>query len=172
MIVQIYLNIIRPILSKIIFSKMASQFSENEKKAAQQKLDTYFSTLSTIADVKDLNKKLVQEGFIWKSDPGGGVLDFSPEQLWFFIARKGDDCDGWAEFNYRACKKINLQPRMWILMDGCNMSTSHAVTTCLDPETKKYYLFSNSSVSIFNTEEECLAASGRYEKLKKYLLKT
>ena len=150
---------------------MASKFSKNEKKAAQQKLDTFFSNLSTISDVADLNKKLVQEGFVWKSDPGGGVWDFSPEQLWLFIARKGDDCDGWAEFNYRACKKINLQPKIWIIIDGCKISTSHAITTCMNPETKKYYLFNNSRIRIFDTEEECLAGSGRYKKLKKYLFK-
>ena len=179
MIVQFYLRLIRPLLSRIIFSRIASGFSEQQKEAAQKTLDTIMSSLATISDVAEQNKKFEQDGYKWRSDPGNGVLDFSPEDLWLFIARKGDDCDGWAEFNYRACKNINLEPKMWVIIDHMKFDTSHVVTTCKNPATNKYYLFNNSDVTTFDTEDECidifskeaLMASGVYENLKKYLYK-
>jgi hypothetical protein len=179
MLVQFYLKVIRPISSRIIFSQIASGFTQKEKEAAQKKLDGLFSSLLTIADVVAMNDTLKNRGFIWKSDPQRGILDFSPEELWLFIARKGDDCDGWAEFNYRACKKINLHPTMWVLIDGLNISTAHVVTTCKDPQTGKYYQFNNSSATTYNTEDECinifskkvLTATGIYKNMKKYVFK-
>ena len=41
----------------------------------------------------------------------------------------------------------------------------------VDPKTKKYYLFNNSRIRIFDTEEECIVGSGIYNNLKKYLFK-
>ena len=165
MIVQFYLRLIRPLLSRIIFSRIASGFSEQQKEAAQKTLDTIMSSLATISDVAEQNKKFEQDGYKWRSDPGNGVLDFSPEGL--------------MDTQKAYCKNINLEPKMWVIIDGMKFDTSHVVTTCKDPATNKYYLFNNSDVTTFDTEDECidifskeaLMASGVYENLKKYLYK-
>ena len=176
MLVYIYLKVIRPLFSKAVFRCMAKKFNEDEKKQAQLYLENIFSSLNTISDIVSENERLSMAGFTWKPDPMGGALDFSPEELWLFIARKGDDCDGWAEFNFQACKRINLKPRMWVIIDGFNLKTSHVITTCYDPDSKKYYLFNNNSARTFDTEEECIGVftkeqGGVYKNLKKYLFR-
>jgi hypothetical protein len=92
--IKFYLNAIRPILSRIVFSIIASKYGKNEREKAQQYLDDVFASIKSLADIAELNKRLEQEGFTRIADPGGGVFDFSPEELWLFAARKGDDCDG------------------------------------------------------------------------------
>lgn len=178
---MVYLKVIRPILSKIVFKKIAAQFSEKEKNDAKKFLDKIFFSLKNIDDIVQMNKDLVNQGFIWKQDPGKeGVLDFSPEDLWLFIARKGDDCDGWAELNYQACKRINLNPKIWVIVDGWKVSTAHVITVCYNPDNKKFYLFNNDSITPYDTEEHCFTVfseepaimeSGVYVNLGKYLFK-
>jgi hypothetical protein len=180
-IVMFYLRVIRPVMSWIVFIITAAKYSKEERKKAQKYLDDLFSSLTTVHDIITMNNTLTDHGFTWKPDPGiNGIFDFSPEKLWLFIARKGDDCDGWAELNFQACKKINLHPEMWVIMDGWKPQTIHVIIICYNPGDKKYYLCNNDDVRPYQTKEKCfgvftesppLMVNGKYIHLDKFLMK-
>jgi hypothetical protein len=65
---------------------------------------------------------------------------------------------------------------MWLIIDGCNLTTAHVITTCRDADSKKYYPFSNSDVTQYDSEDDCIdafskqaiVATGIYKNLMKY----
>jgi hypothetical protein len=180
MLVQFYLKVIRPILSKIIFSNFRKSFTDQQISQYQKELENTFNNFKRMNDIVTWNLDSTKKGFKWVSDPLNGGGDFSPEELWLFFARKGDDCDGWAEFNYQACCKIGLEPKLWAIIDGLNVGTAHVIATCYNPYDKLFYMFTNYDCKTFKTEDECinifktevLVSCGTYKNLNKYLIKS
>jgi hypothetical protein len=175
------MHLVRPFISRKVFNDLASQYSDEDKQEYDEDARRFLGAVKTIRDINQGYRELLHNGFKWVSDPYNGLLDFSPEELWLFFARKGDDCDGWADLSFEACKHIGLKPKVWVVIDGLHLSSAHVVTTCFDPGTTgpQYALFNNYDVTYFESEDEALeefrrdrlVAYGKYEDLVKVLWK-
>jgi hypothetical protein len=140
--------------SKVLFKRYVKKFTEDVKTSAQKDLDAFMESFTTFSEFKKSVVGLTRKGFKGLNDPLGGLYDFSPEELWLFFARKGDDCDGWAELVAQGARKLKLSPEIWIIADPYAIFKSAHVITLI-PYRNKWVLSSNYDFETHDTKEEC-----------------
>jgi hypothetical protein len=155
---EAYLKGVRVVSGAAIYSVMAAQFTEDQKKKGQAAYDAFKAACKGLS-LQDIWKKidqLVTDGFDWISDPLQGALDF-PGSDWMFFARKGGDCDKWASFHFDILSSYGFPIKMYAIFDGMNISTSsHIISIVQDKMNNKFVLCSNYDHCVYDTEQKAL----------------
>jgi hypothetical protein len=102
-ITWIYINTIRR-LSTYIANKYYKWIKlPKNKTLVQSEIQRLNKTIKNFEDIITEGRK-----FNWVSDPGKGVVDWSPNIISFLIRNKQDDCDGSGYYIKYLCNLINI----------------------------------------------------------------
>jgi len=92
----------------------------------------------------------------YKSDPFGGIIDYSPRNPnYFFIEKSGGrDCDDWARMWFWWCIENGKTPVYEVaICESKNILAAHMV--CIFEEQGEFFLLDYKPVGKFKTIEEC-----------------
>jgi hypothetical protein len=115
-----------------------------EAKRYIEQIRTFMPSVGHIASI------LVSDGFMWTSDPMGGVLDFH-QYPWVTVARRKGDCDDFAElwhtivkgFKGAKAERVVTASKGWGFHKMCILTLNG-----------KCYLLSNTSVAHVVSEDD------------------
>jgi hypothetical protein len=153
---------------------MKKRYDISEIRKYNIEAENFLNSFSNITEMLMKIQLLAKTGFSWKPDPLGGFYDYYPVELWMFFARKGDDCDGWAELAFQSSVRLGLDSDLYIVADLRNpWASSHEIV--ITKEGGYYYLISNWDYFKCEKKKDCfnilknnkIVSYGKYNRLLK-----